>query len=60
MISGAHLYEFPSLDADYDLHGAHVPLDAVVGLELRDERAVHAFTTLHSMSLSRRAIHRQF
>src|SRR5438132_12645918 len=37
-ISGAHLYGFPSPDSDYDLRGAHVlPLDAVVGLELRDE-----------------------
>jgi len=37
-ISGAHLYGFPSPDSDYDLRGAHVlPLDAVVGLEARDE-----------------------
>ncbi|HTD67963.1 MAG TPA: nucleotidyltransferase domain-containing protein, partial [Candidatus Limnocylindria bacterium] len=37
-ISGAHLYGFPSPDSDYDLRGAHVlPLDAVVGLEMRDE-----------------------
>src|SRR5881397_3752268 len=37
-ISGAHLYGFPSPDSDYDLRGAHVlPLDAVVGLEVRDE-----------------------
>ena len=36
--SGAHLYGFPSPDSDYDLRGAHVlPLDAVVGLEVRDE-----------------------
>ena len=37
-ISGAHLHGFPSLDSDFDLRGAHVlPLDAVVGLEVRDE-----------------------
>jgi predicted nucleotidyltransferase len=37
-ISGAHLYGFPSPDSDYDLRGAHVlPLDGVVGLEVRDE-----------------------
>src|ERR1700722_649912 len=37
-ISGAHLYGFPSPDSDFDLRGAHVlPLEAVVGLELRDE-----------------------
>src|ERR1043165_8933104 len=37
-ISGAHLYGFPSPDSDYDLRAAHVlPLDAVVGLEVRDE-----------------------
>jgi uncharacterized protein len=37
-ISGAHLYGFPSPDSDYDLRGAHVlPLDAIVGLEVRDE-----------------------
>ncbi|MBI3869801.1 MAG: nucleotidyltransferase domain-containing protein [Verrucomicrobia bacterium] len=37
-ISGAHLYGFPSPDSDFDLRGAHVlPLDAVVGLEARDE-----------------------
>ncbi len=37
-ISGAHLYGFPSPDSDYDLRGAHVlPLDAVVGLEVRNE-----------------------
>ena len=36
--SGAHLYGFPSPDSDYDLRGAHVlPLDKVVGLEVRDE-----------------------
>src|SRR5688572_7420634 len=37
-ISGAHLYGFPSPDSDYDLRGAHLlPLDAVVGLEVRHE-----------------------
>src|SRR3954464_151175 len=38
-LGGARLYGFPSPDSDYDLRGAHVlPLDAVVGLEVRDER----------------------
>src|SRR3989442_3917139 len=37
-ISGAHLYGFPSPASDYVWRGAHVlPLDAVVGLEVRDE-----------------------
>lgn len=37
-ISGAHLYGFPSPDSDFDLRGAHIlPLDKVVGLEVRDE-----------------------
>lgn len=37
-ISGAHLYGFPSPDSDFDLRGAHVlPLDAVVGMDVRDE-----------------------
>ena len=37
-ISGAHLYGFPSPDSDYDLRGGHIlPLEAVVGLDLRDE-----------------------
>ena len=37
-ITGAHLYGFPSSDSDVDLRGAHVlPLDRVLGLELRDE-----------------------
>jgi uncharacterized protein len=37
-LSGAHLYGFPSPDSDFDLRGAHVlPLDAVVGLDVRDE-----------------------
>lgn len=37
-ISGAHLYGFPSPDSDVDLRGAHIlPLDAVLGLDLRDE-----------------------
>ena len=50
-ISGAHLYGFPSPDSDYDLRGAHVlPLDAVVGLEVRDEtmqdeRVIHLMRT---------------
>jgi len=37
-ISGAHLYGFPPPDSDFDLRGAHVlPLEKVVGLEIRDE-----------------------
>ena len=37
-ISGAHLHGFPSPDSDCDLRGAQVlPLDSVVGLEVRDE-----------------------
>jgi hypothetical protein len=37
-ISGVRLYGFPSPDSDYDLREEHVfPLDAVVGLEVRDE-----------------------
>src|SRR5690349_15163535 len=43
-ISGAHLYGFPSPDSDYDLRGAHVlPLNAVVGLEVRDETIENSF-----------------
>ena len=37
-ISGAHLYGFPSPNSDVDMRGAHVlPLESVVGLEVRDE-----------------------
>ena len=37
-INGALLCGFPSPDSDFDLRGAHVlPLDAVVGLDVRDE-----------------------
>jgi len=37
-ISGAHLYGFPSPNSDFDMRGAHVlPLESVVGLEVRDE-----------------------
>jgi uncharacterized protein len=43
-ISGAHLYGFPSPDSDYDLRGAHVvPLEKVVGLEVRDETIEKSF-----------------
>src|SRR5438128_10422529 len=43
-ISGAHLYGFPSPDSDYDLRGAHVlPLERVVGLEVRDETVEDSF-----------------
>ena len=43
-ISGAHLYGFPSPDSDYDLRGAHVlPLDSVLGLEVRDETVQDSF-----------------
>jgi uncharacterized protein len=42
-ISGAHLYGFPSPDSDFDLRGAHVlPLEKVVGLEVRDETVEQA------------------
>jgi len=42
-ISGAHLYGFPSPDSDFDLRGAHVlPLEKVVGLEVRDETVERA------------------
>jgi hypothetical protein len=35
---GAHFYGFPSPGSDYDLRRVHVlPLDVVVGLEVRDE-----------------------
>jgi uncharacterized protein len=38
MISGAHLYGFPSPDLDFDLREAHVlPVEKVVGLEEGDE-----------------------
>ena len=37
------IYGFQSPDSDYDLCGAHVlPLDAVVGLEVRDETVQRA------------------
>ena len=43
-ISGAHLYGFPSPDSDFDLRGAHVlPLEKVVGLEVRDETVQQSF-----------------
>src|SRR5580698_10154288 len=43
-ISGAHLYGFPSPDSDFDLRGAHVlPLERVVGLDVRDETVEAAF-----------------
>src|SRR6059036_2273718 len=43
-ISGAHLNGFPSPDSDFDLRGAHVlPLEKVVGLEVRDETVEQSF-----------------
>jgi uncharacterized protein len=43
-ISGAHLYGFPSPDSDFDLRGAHIlPLERVVGLEVRDETVEQSF-----------------
>jgi predicted nucleotidyltransferase len=37
-VSGAHLYEFPSPDSDFDLRGAHLlPLEEVVGLRTGPE-----------------------
>ncbi|QDG50751.1 nucleotidyltransferase [Persicimonas caeni] len=36
VLSGAHMYGFPSGDSDYDVRGAHVlPLEDVVGLRAR-------------------------
>lgn len=44
-ISGAHLYGFPSPDSDFDLRGAHVlPLEKVVGLEVREETVEQSFS----------------
>ncbi|MEH1969820.1 MULTISPECIES: nucleotidyltransferase domain-containing protein [unclassified Nostoc] len=38
IISGSHLYGFPSPDSDYDLRGVHIlPVQEVVGLETRNE-----------------------
>ncbi|WP_199339338.1 nucleotidyltransferase domain-containing protein [Nostoc sp. FACHB-892] len=38
IISGSHLYGFPSPDSDYDLRGVHIlPVEEVVGLETGDE-----------------------
>ncbi|MFS0517079.1 DNA polymerase beta superfamily protein [Nostoc sp. UIC 10607] len=38
IISGSHLYGFPSPDSDYDLRGVHILLvQEVVGLETRNE-----------------------
>jgi predicted nucleotidyltransferase len=43
-ISGAHLYGFPSPDSDFDLGGVHVlPLEKVIGLEVRDETVEQSF-----------------
>jgi uncharacterized protein len=47
-ISGAHLYGFPSPDSDFDLRGAHVlPLERVIGLDVRDETVEQTFTAPH-------------
>ncbi|MHC5729948.1 MAG: nucleotidyltransferase domain-containing protein, partial [Nostoc sp.] len=38
IISGSHLYGFPSLDSDYDLRGVHIlPVQEVVGLDTGNE-----------------------
>ncbi|MFN6485073.1 MULTISPECIES: DNA polymerase beta superfamily protein [unclassified Nostoc] len=38
IISGSHLYGFPSPDSDYDLRGVHIlPVQEVVGLETKNE-----------------------
>ncbi|MDZ8094363.1 MAG: nucleotidyltransferase domain-containing protein [Nostoc sp. DedQUE05] len=38
IISGSHLYGFPSPDSDYDLRGVHIlPVQEVVGLQTRNE-----------------------
>ncbi|MEH1869326.1 MAG: nucleotidyltransferase domain-containing protein [Nostoc sp.] len=38
IISGSHLYGFPSPDSDYDLRGVHIlPVEKVVGLETGNE-----------------------
>ena len=38
IISGSHLYGFPSPDSDYDLRGVHIlPVEQVVGLEAGNE-----------------------
>lgn len=38
IISGSHLYGFPSPDSDYDLRGVHIlPVEEVVGLETGNE-----------------------
>ncbi|WP_375477708.1 DNA polymerase beta superfamily protein [uncultured Nostoc sp.] len=38
IISGSHLYGFPSPDSDYDLRGVHVlPVQEVVGLQTKNE-----------------------
>ena len=57
-ISGAHLYGFPSPDSDFDLRGAHVlPLDAVVGLDVRDETVEQSMVVPADDDLQGRARH---
>ena len=57
-ISGAHLYGFPSPDSDYDLRGAHVlPLEKVVGLDVRDETVEQSFVVPLDTGTSGRARH---
>jgi len=47
-ISGAHLYGFPSPDSDFHLRAAHVlPVEKVVGLEVRDESVEHSRVDSH-------------
>ncbi|MEH2286546.1 nucleotidyltransferase domain-containing protein [Nostoc sp.] len=38
IISGSHLYGFPSPDSDYDLRGVHIlPIQEIVGLKTKNE-----------------------
>nr|WP_292856996.1 nucleotidyltransferase domain-containing protein [Nostoc sp. LPT] len=38
IISGSHLYGFPSPDSDYDLRGVHIlPIQEIVGLKTKNK-----------------------
>lgn len=46
VVSGAHLYGFPSPDSDYDLRGVHIlPMEMIAGIDIDDEtiRKMSAF-----------------
>lgn len=44
VISGAHMYGFPSPDSDYDLRGVHMlPIQTVAGLDEGDETIERSF-----------------